>query len=352
MLAALKPADWIVLTFFVMTFPMVAFEKEWSAVLWRAFMVPTLVGGRFLLANQSPTPPDRWPQRLLGLALLFGLDVLPLLSCIYVYGEDGASIKALWPMPEKYFWDKVLKHADAELFDVPVEQGVGAYLRSLTPPSFNRMFGEYLHFAYFFFYIILAGTYLMAWVFCAREHFDRVAAAENLTYVVCLSWYLFMPAAGPYWSYPDKRPAPEDVGYFFSYLTHAVVEGGSSSGTAFPSGHCAITTTAFICSFIYMWPLGVAYIFVAPALVLATVWGGFHYFMDAAVGVSVGALCAALGILFARLLAYNLPARDEAYTEQFRWSRDKQAVPLLDNGARYMHLPDDDVWDTGAECKR
>ena len=68
-------------------------------------------------------------------------------------------------------------------------------------------------------------------------------------------------------------------------------------------------------------------------------WGGFHYFMDAAVGVLIGCLCSALGILLARVLAYDLPVRDESYTEQFRWSRDKQAAPLLDTGGRYIPVP-------------
>lgn len=80
-----------------------------------------------------------------------------------------------------------------------------------------------------------------------------------------------------------QRPKPGSVGFVFSRITHFLVEGGSSAGTAFPSGHCAITTCAFIMSLIYMRPLGIAYVFVCPGLVFATVWCGFHYVMDAMV---------------------------------------------------------------------
>jgi hypothetical protein len=80
----------------------------------------------------------------------------------------------------------------------------GKYMREATSLTFNRIFGEYLHFCYFFFYVILAGTYLLAWALCPREHFDRLATAEVLTYMVCLSFYLVMPAVGPYWAYPDS----------------------------------------------------------------------------------------------------------------------------------------------------
>ena len=40
---------------------------------------------------------------------------------------------------------------------------------------------------------------------CVRvSAFDRVVAAETLTYVMRLSIYLIAPAAGPYWSYPEQ----------------------------------------------------------------------------------------------------------------------------------------------------
>lgn len=91
-----------------------------------------------------------------------------------------------------------------------------------------QILGEYLHFCYFAFYFILAGTWPLAWVFCAREHFDAVTSSITVAYLLCLSTYLIIPVKGPFWTY--QRPLPGDVGWLFSYLTHAIDEGGSSPG--------------------------------------------------------------------------------------------------------------------------
>ena len=93
----------------------------------------------------------------------------------------------------------------------------------------HQILGEYLHFCYFAFYFILAGTWPLAWVFCAREHFDAVTSSITAAYLLCLSTYLIIPVKGPFWTY--QRPLPGDVGWLFSYITHAIDEGGSSPGT-------------------------------------------------------------------------------------------------------------------------
>jgi hypothetical protein len=81
-----------------------------------------------------------------------------------------------------------------------------------------------------------AGTPLIGWLVLPREHFDRLMTSQTLVYLTCIAAYLFFPTAGPYWAYPDQRPDPSEVGYLFSHVTHFLVGGGSSLGTAFPSG--------------------------------------------------------------------------------------------------------------------
>ena len=102
-----------------------------------------------------------------------------------------------------------------------------------SPSSLHRttlqIFGEYLHICYFSFYFILGGTWPLAWVICAREHFDTVTVTVAGAYLLCLGSYLVMPVKGPFWTY--ERPDPAEVGYLFSYLTHAIDKSGSSHGT-------------------------------------------------------------------------------------------------------------------------
>lgn len=335
---ALKPADWLVITFLLVSLPLAIAAHVWSSVVVRLVLIPTAVFARWYFAHVDVN------ASLVTKALLLLLDVYPLVTCIYLYGEDGKTLAWLYPNREADFWDDAIKHADAALLGVPIETGAGAHLRARTSETFNRIIGEYLHFAYFAFYVILAGTPVFGWWCLQREHFDRLMTAQTLVYLVCCGAYLFFPTAGPYWAYPDQRPEPHSVGYFFSHLTHILVGGGSSIGTAFPSGHCSITTSAMIVSLVYMPRLFIVYIFIGPALVVATVWGGFHYFYDALFGVLLGLIGAVVGIAFARILRYTPPACDDKYSTSFRLRMLAFAdgIPVPSAHTYYMHLPEFD----------
>lgn len=313
MLLCLKPVDWLALFFLLATFPLAALAGVWGGVALRIVLIPAVIMGRYYLNCDTTNE-----SSLLTRVLVFALDFYPLVTCIYLYGEDGKTLAWMYPDREKSFWDDAFKHADSRLLGVPVEDGTGAYVRSRTSATFNRVLGEYLHFAYFAFYIILVGTPLLAWFVLPREYFDRVITAQTLVYMFCCGAYLVFPTAGPYWAYPDKRPEAEEVGFLFSKITHALVGGGSSIGTAFPSGHCSITVSAMVVSMIYIPRLFFLYLFIGPALVVATVWGGFHYFYDAMFGVLLGLVSAATGIAIARILPYVPPAVDHQYSAMFR----------------------------------
>eukprot|EP01134_Creolimax_fragrantissima_P005176 CFRG5176T1 len=341
----LKPLDWLILSYMAVTIPLAGYADIWGGVFFRLVLIVGVPYGRYCMAtaeshsNFTFRIANRSFQVSIQFLVGFILDSYALITCIYIYGEDGKVIATLYPNESKDFFDDEMKQVDANIFrGVTVENGTGFYLRSLTSPMFNRILGEYLNFCYFFYYVILVGTWLIAWVFIPREHFDLISTVQVMVYLVCLVCYLIVPVAGPYWTYPDKRPDAEEVGFVFARLTHFLVEGGSSSGTAFPSGHCSMTTAAFVLSLIYIRPLGIVYIFTAPGLVFATVWGGFHYFIDAFVGVLVGLLCCSLGFLIMRTVSYNLPAFDDKYSALFR----AQSIGSPFERARYSVLDDDD----------
>eukprot|EP01134_Creolimax_fragrantissima_P001510 CFRG1510T1 len=321
------------LTYLVLTFPLLFVAPDASTVIWRGIfirlcLIPWVIFSRHKLVfldqsawESSFTLPlvkrsvscKSYYQTLAALLDLYGI-----LTCVYIYAEDGKLIANI--RNTKDFWDPWLKRIDATVFDIPVNIGLGSYIRNLTPPLFDKILGEYLSFCYFFFYFILVGSWLLVWQFGSkREHFDQTAAAIAMTYLFCEACFLIMPAAGPYWTY--DHPKASEVGYLFSYITHVVVEGGSSSGTAFPSSHCAITTAAWVSMIMYLPRVGLAYILVCPGLWVATVWCGFHYGIDSIVGIAVGALCTALANAFARLLPYHAPTHDDKYSMNFVCAR-------------------------------
>jgi membrane-associated phospholipid phosphatase len=99
--------------------------------------------------------------------------------------------------------------------------------------------------------------------------------------------FMAFPVAGPRYLFPlpeNAAIAGRVVGF-----AHRVVAGGSAWGTAFPSSHVAVTLVAAARAWREWRPLG------AALLALGTVYGQFHYAVDALAGVALGAGVLALG---------------------------------------------------------
>ena len=77
-------------------------------------------------------------------------------------------------------------------------------------------------------------------------------------------------------------------------LAHRLLEAGSSRGAAFPSSHVgvAVAQTVMIARFAPRWAPLVGGLTIG--LALGAVYGGFHYAIDAAAGLLLGAALAAL----------------------------------------------------------
>jgi membrane-associated phospholipid phosphatase len=69
-----------------------------------------------------------------------------------------------------------------------------------------------------------------------------------------------------------------------------LLDRGSSRGTAFPSSHVAASVVSSLCALRHQRRVGIAVTLVTVALTFATVYGGFHYAVDALVGVILGGL--------------------------------------------------------------
>lgn len=78
------------------------------------------------------------------------------------------------------------------------------------------------------FYFILGGTVLFGYIFAPRHSFDGIVLGQTMTYAVCLFLFVIFPAAGPFWSYPDMRPEPGEIGWVFPYIVQVRSELGCS----------------------------------------------------------------------------------------------------------------------------
>lgn len=144
-------------------------------------------------------------------------------------------------------------------------------------------FSEFLHLGYFSYYLIVPGAAIAAYLLKGPRALERASFTIALAFLICYLCFSVFPVAGPRYDFPKLPPPPADG--FMLGVVHSILESGSSKGTAFPSSHVAATLAAWFATgreskrvFWIMAPFAVS-------LTLGTVYGRFHYGIDAAVGL-------------------------------------------------------------------
>ncbi|PYP77354.1 MAG: hypothetical protein DMD35_15570 [Gemmatimonadetes bacterium] len=157
---------------------------------------------------------------------------------------------------------------------------------TLAPRLSFAPLSELLHLAYASYYLLI---YLPPVVLYARRRRDALVStilALAVVYGVCFVTYVLFPVDGPRYL---VGPAAAPDGPIRSFVL-TLLDRGSSRGTAFPSSHVAASVVSALCALRYQRGVGIAVTIVTAALTLGTVYGGFHYAVDALVGVILGGL--------------------------------------------------------------
>ena len=142
-----------------------------------------------------------------------------------------------------------------------------------------------LHACYLAHYAIFIGVPLWLWIRVGREECERAIFTISLTFFSCFLASALFPVAGPgYWFPAQTGP---DTRVTTARLVHWLIDSGSSYGTAFPSSHVAASWAAVLMA-VRRAPLLAAILApVALGLAAATVYGQFHYAVDACAGAAV-----------------------------------------------------------------
>ena len=164
------------------------------------------------------------------------------------------------------------------------------WIRSCPCPRWSAL----MHLAYLSYYLILAGAPLGLWLSGRRDEARRTLLLMTGTFYVCYAAYLLFPVAGPRYVFPPAHNAATAVP--IAAFAHRLLESGSAWGTAFPSSHVAVAAVAAVCAWRAWRPLGAVFLPLAALLGLATVYGQFHYAVDAFAGIAVAAGVLALGL--------------------------------------------------------
>lgn len=145
---------------------------------------------------------------------------------------------------------------------------------------------EYLHFCYFFFMIMMpvVGGY---WYLTGHK-----LAFRELIFLLCVTFYssyfffILFPVESPF--YLSDPPGDPISGHFFYSLVHAIASQAGARGGAFPSTHVSGSIVLLLLAWKRQRPMGYLLLPIIGGAVVATVYGRFHYALDAVGGLVVG----------------------------------------------------------------
>ncbi len=236
-----------------------------------------------------------WPWLLAGDALALALLVLLRQA---PGGSRLALFVSLWYpmlfMAEYYVQLGLLGPAARHLHDALIQRWELALFGSQVSVTWRAhmpslVLSSVLHLCYAAHYFIFLGVPVWLFVRRGRESALRAVFAISLAFYV--SWAIsgLFPVAGPYYAFP--RPTGPAAAVAPARLVHAILDSGASYGTAFPSSHVAASWSAVLVAYRDARKLALGLAPVALGLALGTVYGQFHYGVDALAGAAVAVAC-------------------------------------------------------------
>ncbi|HEY7530396.1 MAG TPA: phosphatase PAP2 family protein [Gemmatimonadota bacterium] len=210
-------------------------------------------------------------------------DWLPFLALPLAYSEVGR----LNALTGGGFHDAAILRLEAAAFGTQPS----LTLREMIP---WKPLSEYLHLGYFSYYALGPAYALPLYLRGRRAAYRQSLTVLFLVFAVCYLVFVLWPVAGPW--YVFRRPDPDAMGWIFPHVEHAVLDAAASVGAAFPSSHVAAAVAGWLLAFRFDRSVFRVFAFFVPALAVGTVYGGFHYALDAAAGVAVGAAGYAAGM--------------------------------------------------------
>ena len=157
------------------------------------------------------------------------------------------------------------------------------WIREMVSPVWSWI----LHACYVAYYPILYASPLGLWLVGRRDASRQTIFAVMATFYLCYVAFLFFPVAGPRYAFDAAHNAATDVApaRFAAWL----LDLGDSWGAAFPSSHVAASVVATGMALRYWRALGLVLLPFTAGLILAVVYGQFHYAVDALAGLVVAA---------------------------------------------------------------
>jgi membrane-associated phospholipid phosphatase len=178
-------------------------------------------------------------------------------------------------------YDSVVQSWDAALFGM---QPSFAWIRIWPSPVLAWV----LHLAYLSYYMLVLGAPLGLWLSHRRQGAELALLRIMATFYVCYTIFLLFPVAGPRYAFP--LVVNDATAVVPARWAQRLLNAGASWGTAFPSSHVAVAVVAALAA-LSSWRLfGMILTVVAVLLTFGTVYGQFHYAVDALSGLALAVL--------------------------------------------------------------
>jgi hypothetical protein len=143
-----------------------------------------------------------------------------------------------------------------------------------------------LHLGYLSYYPIVIAAPLALWVAGRRAAMERVVMTIMVTFYLCYTAFVVFPVVGPRHVFPAADNAATQTA--IARLTARLLDQTAAWGAAFPSSHVAVSVAATAAALREWRALGLTLVLPTTLLTLGSVYGQFHYAVDALAGVGVG----------------------------------------------------------------
>jgi len=274
--------------------------------LWREYTAVDIATGAYIAVATGPVLLSfrgegipGWPWLLSAHALIFSLVLLaprartagrvgrflgdwyPMLLLPALYGEIG-----VLTLSAGFQNDMLIQRLETWVFGSQISY---RWIRE----SPNQVVSWVLHACYLAYYPILYASPFALWMAGRRDASRHTIFAVMATFYICYVVFLFFPVAGPRYAFDGAHNVATEVGpaRFASWL----LDRGDSWGAAFPSSHVAASVVATGMALRYWRALGMLLLPFTTGLILAVVYGQFHYAVDALAGLILAAMM--LGVM-------------------------------------------------------
>ena len=173
------------------------------------------------------------------------------------------------------------------------------------------LLSEFLHFCYLSYVIIIPAVAGYWYMTNRRVAFHELVLLLTTAMLGSYLFFMLFPVDSPYYLAP-RLGAPL-AGHVFFDLVHAISDRGGARGGAFPSAHVTGAVVVWLVAGRHERRLALALTPVVLGLVVATVYGRFHYVLDCVAGAT---LAATLVVLYHRTVErfLNLESSQSART--------------------------------------